>query len=41
VGIHGKGNSPDWTLGCIALSDEDIKILWRYVPLKTKVDIYK
>lgn len=41
VGIHGKGNSPDWTLGCIALSDEDIKILWRYVPLKTKVHIYK
>lgn len=41
VGIHGKGNSHDWTLGCIALSDEDIKILWKYVPLKTKVDIYK
>lgn len=41
VGIHGKGNTHDWTLGCIALSDEDIKILWKYVPLKTKVDIYK
>lgn len=41
VGIHGKGNSNDWTLGCIALSDEDIKILWKYVPLKTKVAIYK
>jgi len=41
VGIHGKGNEYDWTLGCIALSDEDIKILWEYVPLITPVEILK
>lgn len=39
VGIHGGGNATDWTLGCIALSDEDIMILWQLVPLKTDVEI--
>lgn len=41
VGIHGGGNKGDWTLGCIALSDEDIKILWKYTVLKTPVEIFK
>lgn len=41
VGIHGKGNSYDWTLGCIGLSDEDIKRIWEYTPLKTPVEIYE
>ncbi|AOY77016.1 L,D-transpeptidase family protein [Clostridium formicaceticum] len=41
VGIHGKGNAYDWTLGCIALSDEDIKVLWDYTSLKTPVEIFK
>jgi len=41
VGIHGGGNSHDWTLGCIALSDEDIHIIWKYSPLKTPVEIFK
>lgn len=41
VGIHGGGNTSDWTLGCIALSDEDIQILWEYAPLKTPVEILK
>jgi hypothetical protein len=27
-GIHGNGSSYDWTLGCIALEDEDIEALW-------------
>lgn len=40
VGIHGGGIENDWTAGCIALSDEDIKILWDYTPLKTMVKIY-
>ena len=40
VGIHGKGNSYDWTLGCVALSDEDITILWDYTPLGTMVEIF-
>lgn len=41
VGIHGGGNDYDWTLGCIALSDEDIGVLWQYAPLKTPVEIYQ
>lgn len=41
VGIHGGGNTPDWTLGCIALSDENIRIIWDYAPLKTPVDIFQ
>jgi murein L,D-transpeptidase YafK len=41
VGIHGGGNTPDWTLGCIALSDENIRIVWDYAPLKTPVDIFE
>ena len=41
VGIHGGGNGSDWTWGCIALSDEDIKTLWKYAKLKTPVEIYE
>ncbi|MCT4507875.1 MAG: L,D-transpeptidase family protein [Tepidibacter sp.] len=41
VGIHGGGSSSDWTWGCIALSDENIKILWKYTKLKTPVEIYE
>ena len=39
VGIHGGGNASDWTQGCIALSDEDIMILWALVPIKAEVEI--
>lgn len=41
VGIHGGGSSSDWTWGCIALSDTDIKTLWKYAKLKTAVEIYE
>jgi murein L,D-transpeptidase YafK len=41
VGIHGGGILSDWTKGCIALSDKDIKIIWEYAQLKTPVYIYK
>ena len=41
VGIHGGGNSSDWTFGCIAVSDDDIRIIWQYAPLGTPVDIYE
>lgn len=41
VGIHGGGNSTDWTLGCIAVKNEDVKILWEYAKLKTPVTIYE
>ncbi|MFN8609737.1 MAG: L,D-transpeptidase family protein [Vulcanimicrobiota bacterium] len=27
VGLHGGGTRHDWTLGCIALSDQDISVL--------------
>lgn len=41
VGIHGSGNSSDWTWGCVALSDEDIKTIWKHAKLKTPIEIYE
>ncbi len=41
IGIHGKGSSFDWTAGCIALEDEDIRDLWTQVEVGDKVTIYK
>jgi murein L,D-transpeptidase YafK len=41
VGIHGGGTQRDWTWGCIAVSDEDIKIIWEYTKMNTPVEIYK
>ncbi len=41
IGIHGGGTSSDWTLGCIALSDEDIRTLWEKTKLKMPVYIYE
>jgi murein L,D-transpeptidase YafK len=41
IGIHGVGNKSDWTLGCIALSDDDKRTLWQYVKLKTPINIYE
>lgn len=41
VGIHGGGNTTDWTWGCISLSEKDIKTLWKYAKLKTPVEIYE
>jgi murein L,D-transpeptidase YafK len=38
--VHGGGNNIDWTWGCIALSDEDIMILWEYVIIGTPITIY-
>ena len=37
--IHGGGNSRDWTLGCVALENEDIKELFDLLPVKTPVKI--
>ncbi|MCB2297479.1 L,D-transpeptidase family protein [Clostridium tagluense] len=39
IGIHGGGTLGDWTSGCIALSDDDIKILWEYAQMNTLVEI--
>ena len=41
IGIHGGGNIGDWTSGCIALSNEDISIIWEYAKMNTPVDIYR
>lgn len=41
IGIHGKGNTFDWTAGCISLNDEDIKLLWNRVEKGNLVTIYK
>jgi len=37
--IHGGGTGRDWTLGCVALENEDIKELFDLLPVKTPVRI--
>jgi murein L,D-transpeptidase YafK len=37
--IHGNGSQGDWTWGCVALDDPDMKELFDAVPLKAKVVI--
>lgn len=37
--IHGGGIASDWTLGCIALDNTDIKELFDLLPVKTPVKI--
>lgn len=37
--IHGGGKTNDWTLGCVALENEDIKELFDLLPAKTPVKI--
>jgi murein L,D-transpeptidase YafK len=37
--IHGNGASSDWTWGCVALENEDIRELFNAVPLGTPVTI--
>jgi len=37
--IHGRGAQSDWTWGCIALNDEDMKILFEHVRVGDKVTI--
>ncbi|MEK7448193.1 MAG: L,D-transpeptidase [Planctomycetota bacterium] len=41
IGIHGSGSNADWTLGCIALDDEDVEELWFTAPLGTPVVIFE
>lgn len=40
IGIHGKGSAFDWTAGCVALDDEDIVDLWKYIEKGDRVVIY-
>lgn len=37
--IHGNGSGSDWTWGCVALEDRDIRELFDAVPLGTPVTI--
>ncbi|NNE97505.1 MAG: L,D-transpeptidase [Pyrinomonadaceae bacterium] len=37
--IHGDGNATDWTAGCIALKNSDMKELFEVLPIKTPVRI--
>jgi murein L,D-transpeptidase YafK len=37
--IHGGGIGSDWTLGCIALENDQIRELFELLPVKTKVRI--
>lgn len=37
--IHGNGAASDWTWGCVALENEDIKELYNSVPIGTPVTI--
>lgn len=39
VGIHGHGGGRDWTLGCVAVDDAVVDLLWEAVPLGAKVTI--
>ena len=37
--IHGNGSQSDWTWGCVALDDNDIRELFDAVPVGIKVEI--
>lgn len=37
--IHGHGSSRDWTLGCVALEDAEMKILYDLIEVGTAVEI--
>jgi murein L,D-transpeptidase YafK len=37
--IHGNGSSSDWTWGCVAIEDKDIRELFDAIPVGTPVTI--
>lgn len=37
--IHGHGSTRDWTLGCVALEDAEMKILYDLIEVGTTVEI--
>ena len=37
--IHGNGASSDWTWGCVALENDDVRELFNAVPVGTPVRI--
>ena len=40
IGIHGGGSDNDWTLGCIALENSDIDVIYSQIQLGTPVIVY-
>jgi hypothetical protein len=36
---HGTGGRTNWTQGCVAITDEEMDLLWRYVRVGTPVTI--
>ncbi len=39
IGIHGGGSRSDWTAGCVALENADVKEIWDSVPNGAEVRI--
>lgn len=39
--IHGHGSHSDWTLGCIAVENDVMDILWDYCKLGVEITIYQ
>ncbi len=39
IGIHGKYDDREFTQGCIAISDDNVRILWEYAQTGTTVEI--
>ena len=39
IGLHGGGGWGDWTLGCIAVENDEIEEIWAVAPLGTRVRI--
>ncbi len=40
IRIHGGGADHDWTLGCIALADEDVKAVFARLGQGSRVDVF-
>ncbi len=41
IRIHGGGSKKDWTLGCVALDDDDIIEIFKMIQIGSRVEIYK
>jgi uncharacterized protein YijF (DUF1287 family)/uncharacterized protein YgiM (DUF1202 family) len=41
IRIHGGGSARDWTLGCLALDDDDVRALYARIGKGTRVDVYR
>ena len=37
--LHGGGSGSDWTLGCVAMENEDIDALRALLPVDLRVDV--